>query len=106
MIKFIESTHQYLTEDNKKLTSVSEFTKSFQEVVDWKAIAKRSAAKKTKEGNPTTQKELLDKWKNKSESSAGIGTLYHSIREQEIINQNQPVFYNVPCNMKQCTTDR
>lgn len=106
MIKFIDSSHKYLTEDNKELISVSEFTKSFQEQPNWKAIAKRSAAKKTKEGNPTTQKELLDKWKKKADSSASVGTLYHSIREQEIVNQNQPVFYNVPCQMKQCTTDR
>lgn len=106
MIKFIESSHQYFTiEDNRELVSVSKFTESFQEEVDWKAVAKRSAKKKTDEGNPTTQKELLDKWERKRSLSSKIGTLYHSIREQELINQNQPVFYNVPCGMKECDRD-
>lgn len=105
MIKFIDSTHQYLDENDKELTSVSAFVKSFQEDVDWKKIARLSAAKKTKNGNPTTQKELLDKWERKRNLSSKIGTLYHAIREQELINQNQPVFYDVPCEMKQCTFD-
>lgn len=85
-IKFIEETHQYLTEDDRELISVSAFTELFKPKVDWKAIAKRSAAKATKEGKPTTAKELLDKWEKKRIESAQVGTIYHAIREQELID--------------------
>ena len=104
-IKFIEETHRYLTEDDRELISVSAFTKKFEEYVDWKAIAKRSAASKTKAGNPITAQELLDKWERKRDISASIGTLYHSIREQELIDENAPVFYDVPCGTTNCDYD-
>jgi hypothetical protein len=93
-VKFIEKTHQYLTEDDKELISVSAFTEKFKEKVDWKAIAKRSAAKATKEGKPTTAKELLAKWEKKRVESANVGTIYHAIREQELIDSG--------CTTKQC----
>lgn len=93
-IKFIENTHQYLTEDNDELISVSAFTEKFKPKVDWKAIAKRSAAKLTKEGTPTTAKELLAKWEKKRIESAQVGTIYHAIREEELINSD--------CVTKQC----
>lgn len=95
VIKFIEDTHQYLTEDNEELISVSAFTDRFKPKVDWKAIAKRSATKQTKEGKPTTTKELLDKWEKKRVESAQIGTIYHAIREQELLAST--------CTTKQCT---
>lgn len=85
-IKFIEETHQYLTEDNEELISVSAFTEKFKKKEDWKAIAKRSAAKLTKAGVPTTAKQLLDKWEKKRLESSKIGTIYHTIREQELID--------------------
>src|SRR5688572_21006310 len=94
-VKFIEKTHQYLTEDDQELISVSAFTEKFKEKVDWKAIAKRSAAKATKEGNPTTAAQLLKKWEKKRNESAQVGTIYHSIREQELIDSG--------CVTKQCT---
>lgn len=85
-IKFIEKTHQYLTEDNDELISVSAFTERFKEKVNWAAIAKRSATKATKEGTPTTAQELLDKWEKKRVESARVGTIYHTIREQELVD--------------------
>lgn len=105
IIKFIERTHQYFSEDNRELVSVSKFMKSFKKEEDWDAIAAKSALKKTREGNPTTKQELLKKWKRKRDISAEVGTRYHAIREQELIDQNQPVFYNVPCEKKQCDRD-
>jgi hypothetical protein len=94
-VKFIEKTHQYLTEDDQELISVSAFTEKFKAKTDWKAIAKRSAAKATKEGNPTTAQELLKKWEKKRIESANVGTIYHAIREEELINS--------ACTTKQCT---
>jgi len=94
-IKFIEETHRYLTEDNQELISVSAFTELFKPKVDWKAIAKRSAAKLTKEGKPTTTKQLLDKWEKKRVESAQVGTIYHAIREQELIDSD--------CITKECS---
>lgn len=93
-IKFIEETHQYLAEDDSELISVSAFTELFKPKVDWKAIAKRSAAKLTKEGTPTTTQQLLDKWEKKRVESAQVGTIYHAIREQELIDSD--------CHTKEC----
>lgn len=101
-VKFIESTHQYISDDERELISVSGFTDRFKEKMDWKAIAKKYAAKQTKEGNPMTTQEVLDKWEKKRDESAKIGTLYHSIREEELINTDQNVFYNVPCETSAC----
>lgn len=93
-VKFIEETHKYLTEDDAELISVSAFTERFKTKLDWKAIAKRSAAKLTKEGKPTTAAELLAKWEKKRIESAQVGTIYHAIREQELLNSS--------CITKQC----
>lgn len=103
-IKFIDKTHQYLTEENKELISVSKFTDRFKEKTDWSAVAAHVAKKLTKEGTPTSQKEILAKWKNKRDKSSEIGTIYHSIRENELLSQEKPLFYKVPCETKQCET--
>ncbi len=101
-VKFIEQTHQYLTDDNQELISVSAFTERFKPKVNWKAVAKKVAAKKTREGEPTTTEEVLAKWENKRNKAAEIGTIYHSIRENELIGTKDPEFYGVPCGTKQC----
>lgn len=101
-IKFLENTHQYINEDGRELISVSKFTDQFKEKVDWGAIAAKVAAKETKAGNKKTKQDILDMWEHKRVSTADIGTLYHSIREQEILSQPNPVFYNVPCEKRQC----
>jgi len=93
-VKFIEKTHQYLTEDDRELISVSAFTERFKEKVDWEAIAKRSAAKARKEGKKVTARDLLVKWEKKRVESANVGTIYHSIREKELIDSG--------CPTKQC----
>lgn len=101
-IKFLEKEHQYLTEDGQELISVSAFTERFKPKVDWKAIAKRIAAKQTKAGEPTTTEQILQKWETKRNRSAEIGTLYHSIREDDLMKEGNPIFYNVPCATRQC----
>src|SRR5688500_13394487 len=99
MIKFIEKTHKYVS-DSGELISVSAFTDRFKEKVDWKAVAKKVAAKETKNGNPMTAQQVLAKWENKRDVSAAIGTLYHNIRETELINDDNPFFYGLPCETK------
>lgn len=99
-VKFVEDTHQYLS-DEGELISVSKFTDQFKKKKDWKAQAKKTAARLTKEGTPTTAKELMDKWEKKRVESATIGTLYHSIKEQELI-ASAPVFYDTYCGIKEC----
>ena len=101
-VKFIEDTHQYLTEDGRELISVSAFTERFKPKVDWKAVAKKVAAKKTKAGEPTTTEEILKKWEEKRDLSAKIGTIFHSIKEEELLGQENPIFYNTPCSTKEC----
>lgn len=101
-IKFLEKEHQYLTEDGRELISVSAFTEKFKPKTDWNIIAKRIANKQTKAGEPTTTEDILQKWENKRNRSAEIGTLYHSIREDALMNESNPIFYNIPCATKQC----
>jgi len=101
-VKFIEDVHKYLDEEDRELISVSAFTDRFKPKVDWKKIAAKVANKKTKEGEPTTTEEILAKWERKRDLSAQIGTNYHSIREQELVDQKNPEFYGVSCDTKQC----
>lgn len=101
-IKFVEDTHRYIDENGDDLISVSRFTDRFKEKQDWDSIAKKCAAKATKAGTPTTKQEMLQKWANKRDRSSEIGTLFHSIREEELINQASPSFYDTPCALKTC----
>lgn len=101
-VKFIEETHRYIDDQDRELISVSAFTDKFKPKVDWKAVAKKVAAKKTKEGEPTTTEEVLKKWENKRDQSAKIGTIYHTLREDELVSQINPEFYGVSCGTKQC----
>ncbi len=102
-VKFIEDTHQYLTEDGNELISVSAFTEKFKPKVDWKAVAKKVAAKKSKQGEPTTTEDILNKWEQKRDLSARIGTIFHSIKEEELLQLANPIFYNIPCSTKVCS---
>lgn len=101
-VKFIEETHQYLTEDDRELISVSAFTEKFKPKVNWKLVAKKVADKQTKAGEPTTTQEVLAKWERKRNTAAQIGTLYHGQREEELLAQSKPVFYGIPCETQQC----
>lgn len=99
-VKFIEESHQYISEDNRELISVSAFTELFKNKVDWKAIAVKVAKKKTREtGEPTTAEDILKKWERKRDLAAGIGTAYHAIREND---NNLTNFYNVKCEVEFC----
>ena len=101
-VKFLEKEHKYLDEDDKELISVSAFTDRFKPKVDWKAVAAKVAKKKTKEGEPTTAEDILLKWERKRDKAASIGTLYHTIREEQLVAQVAPEFYNIACLTKQC----
>lgn len=105
MIKFIESSHRYIGENKREFISVSKLFDKFKEKQDWDAIAAKCALKETKAGNPTTKKEILAKWANKRDKASAVGTLYHTIREQELINESDPVFYNVVCDKQECYFD-
>jgi hypothetical protein len=100
-IKFIESSHRYLTEDERDLISVSKFTEKFKAKTDWEKIAKRVANKLTKEGNPTTAKDVLKKWERKRDLSAQIGTIFHSIKEHELLQKDSHVYYDMECKTVQ-----
>lgn len=96
-IKFIESSHEYLTEDGEDLISVSKFTERFKEKVNWDEVAKKCAIKLTKQGSPSTKQDVLDKWKNKGNITREIGTLFHSIKEREILQKETHEFYGIEC---------
>jgi hypothetical protein len=101
-VKFIEKTHQYLSPQGEMI-SVSKFLDRFKEKVDWTQIAKDSAAKMRKNGIQITTQQLLAKWANKRDRAAEIGTLYHTIREDELLGSENPSYYNVKCSIKGCT---
>lgn len=104
MIKFIDESHRYIDESGNDLISVSKFFKKFQPFVDWDKIASKFADKQTKLGNPMTKDQVRTLWKNKADTSSSIGTLFHSIKEKEILDEINPSFYNVVCNKKTCPT--
>lgn len=99
-VKFIEDTHKYISDDNRELISVSSFTERFKNKVDWTAIAKKVAAKKTRNGEPTTTQEVLARWERKRDIASTVGTAYHSIREND--NHDIPNFYNIDCKVEFC----
>lgn len=105
MIKFIEKSHRYIDEKDRDLISVSKFMEKFKEKVDWNKIAERSAKKASSEGEIVTKEDILKKWANKRDKAAEIGTLFHSIREMELIEANSCNFYDNNCQVRIGTTD-
>lgn len=102
-VKFIESSHRYLLED-KEMISVSKFIEQFKNKQNWDLIAERVAKKLTKEGTPTTKTEVLAKWEKKRVVSTEIGTAFHLIKENELINDPSPSFYGKECKKLVCHT--
>lgn len=100
-IKFIPEYHRYVDDQENDLMSVSKFTERFKEKVNWTEIAQRSAAKATREGKPTTTEDLLERWANKGHISAEIGTLIHSMKEDELMEEDNPHFYGEMCDVQQ-----
>lgn len=101
-IKFKEDTHQYFS-DKQELISVSKFTERFKNEVNWDQVAQRVATKLTKEGTPTTKAQILKKWEFKRNVSAQVGTLYHNLREEELLKQESVEFYSTKCTPQGCT---
>lgn len=97
-IRFVEDTHRYIDTDNRDLISVSKFTERFKDKVDWKAVAKKTATKETKlTGNTVTVDDILKRWDDKRDRASKIGTQYHMIRENELIDDPAPIFYGKQC---------
>lgn len=80
-MKFIETTHKYLDEENKEYTPVTYLIKTYQEYVDWNAIADKKAKKL---GN-ITKEELQAQWAHKRDAAAARGTAYHKMKEDELL---------------------
>lgn len=100
-VKFIQDSHKYFSTEGE-LISVSSFTERFKEKMDWEATAARVAAKKTKEGTPTTKKDILEKWTMKRIASAKAGTSLHEEIELALIEQGEVEEYGVKCGVKEC----
>lgn len=100
-VKFIEDSHQYISEDDRELVSVSQFTEQFKNKVDWEQVAIKVAKKNNRLGNgePTTPEEVLAKWERKRDIAASIGTKYHAIREMDSVGSD---FYQAPCELVWC----
>lgn len=80
-MKFIEDIHAYLDEEDKAYIPVTTFLKSFQEKVDWVAVAAKKAKK-----DGTTAEALLEQWAEKRDKAAARGTAYHKMKEEELLN--------------------
>jgi ATP-dependent exoDNAse (exonuclease V) beta subunit len=99
-VQFIQDSHRYVSDDGSELISVSKFTERFKEKTDWKKVANKIAKKESANGNTTTTDDILKKWENKRDISAKVGTMYHNIREQELLNlEGSPVFYEKECSV-------
>ena len=101
MIKFIEDSHRYFTEDDRELISVSKLYKKFEPFVDWKEIANKYAKKMTKAGTPMTGAQVQAMSKEKGDWSTHVGKILHFIEEEKVINSDEK-FYNVSCKRKTC----
>ncbi len=95
-VKFYEHEHRYFY-NSKELISVSAFVKRFEAPKDWGAIAKKYAKK-----NGGTADEWRQKWKEKGDKSSAIGTLFHNIREKELMAEVHPEFFGVRCDKLEC----
>lgn len=101
-VKFIEKTHQYVS-DQGELISVSAFTDRFKTKIDWNKKAAGVAARLTKEtGKKVTTAQILSKWEYKRNKAAKIGTAYHTAREDQLLAQINPKFYERTCKKKGC----
>jgi|LakMenE01Jun11ns_1017448.scaffolds.fasta_scaffold9952597_11 hypothetical protein len=84
-VKFIESTHQYLS-DKGELTSVSKFVKGFEVEKDWKKIAEKNVRNLKKyKGIIKTVDQVLKEWENKRNLGSAAGTILHEIKEKQRI---------------------
>lgn len=100
-IKFIENTHQYFAEESgrsKELISVSKFAKQFEAYKDWYAIAEKYAKK-----NGETAEYWQKTWKDKALKSSTVGTIFHNIREQELVADENTEYEGVRCAREMCT---
>ncbi len=80
MVKFIEQGHKYYTQDDKELVSVSARVHALEPPKDWSSIAKKYSKK-----HGETPQYWLDKWEDNKNKAAAIGTLFHSMKEEELI---------------------
>lgn len=97
-VKFYAQPHKYYYND-KELISVSHLVKKFEPKEDWKKIATKYANK-----HGESAQYWLDKWEDKSIQSKNAGTLLHEVRENNLINTENPEFFGVVCNVLPCST--
>ena len=93
---FLDEGHKYFV-GSRELISVSALTKQFEAKKDWDVIAKKYAKK-----NGGTAQEWRDKWKEKAKISTEIGTLFHNIREEQLLQQENNEFFGVKCETLKC----
>lgn len=86
-MNFIESSHKYIDIDGEYVP-VTTFLKEFQEKVDWEDVAEKKAKKM---GDGTTKEQLLQMWKDKRDKAAERGTLYHKMKEEEVLSSSDSV---------------
>lgn len=92
MVKFLEKEHIYEDiNDGSQWTSVTTFLHSFEPEKDWDKIAERYAKK-----NKKTKEEVLLEWQNENKKAIERGTLFHKIREEELLYCN--TINNLPVN--------
>lgn len=101
-IYFKEKTHQYFNEEHEEYISVSKLFKKLEPFVDWDKKARKYAKDQTEAGNPLSFMDVKRKWERKRDLAAQAGTIYHGIREDELLQISNPEFYNVPCGTKSC----
>jgi len=84
-VRFLEHTHQYLS-DKGELCSVSSFVKKFEQKKDWAAIAKKKSNNLKKyQGIIKSVDEILAEWDRKRNLGSAAGTILHEIKERETL---------------------
>jgi hypothetical protein len=103
MITFHPEKHEYFNDKNEKYISVSGLAHLLEEPVDWTEKAKNKSKNLKKEGIIKSYKELLAQWDKKRNLGSTAGTIIHDIRERELLNTQEPTFYNSKCKLIPCS---
>jgi hypothetical protein len=85
-VKFKSDSHQYFSEDDREMISVSSFVKRFEKDKDWREIAKKKANNLKKyQGIIKSVDDILKEWEDKRIKSTEAGTILHAEKEKELL---------------------
>lgn len=87
MIRFIDSTHTYTSDDNLPWYGVTTIVGCLKEVFDAQAQAPKSSKNRKSKWYGISVEDILAAWKGEGDRSVELGKWYHSKRENELYSR-------------------